>query len=97
MRASVGSMTRALNIRLVPIANRTAFWCAHDAARLCDLRRGQVSELVRGREILCPASEEAGKRTQCASCLLCGGASVKAKSIAIVAHGAGRKHHAAAA
>ena len=58
---------------------------------------GAVSELVRGREILCPAAEEAGKRTQCASCLLCGGASVKAKSIAIVAHGAGRKHHATAA
>lgn len=58
---------------------------------------GSVGEVVRGREILCPASEEAGKRTQCASCLLCGGASVKAKSIAIVAHGAGKKHHTAAA
>lgn len=58
---------------------------------------GSVGELVRGREILCPASEEAGKRTQCASCLLCGGASVKAKSIAIVVHGAGKRHHSAAA
>ena len=58
---------------------------------------GQVSELVRGREILCPASEEAGKRTQCASCLLCAGAGKRAKSIAIVVHGAGRKHHSAAA
>lgn len=57
---------------------------------------GSVGELVRGREVLCPASEEAGKRTQCASCLLCGGASVKAKSIAIVVHGAGAKHHTAA-
>lgn len=58
---------------------------------------GGVDELVTGREILCPASEEAGKRTQCARCLLCGGASVKAKSIAIVVHGAGKKHHTAAA
>lgn len=58
---------------------------------------GDMSEVIRGREILCPASEEAGKRTKCASCLLCGGASVRAKSIAIVVHGAGKKHHTAAA
>lgn len=57
---------------------------------------GDVSEVVRGREILCPASEEAGKRTKCASCLLCGGADVRAKSIAIVVHGAGKRHHTAA-
>jgi len=50
-----------------------------------------VDELTSG-EILCPASKEAGMRTQCASCKLCGGASVKAKSIAIVAHGAGARH-----
>lgn len=48
-----------------------------------------VGELVQGREILCPASEEAGKRTTCANCGLCAGASIAAKSIAIVAHGAG--------
>lgn len=58
---------------------------------------GSVDELVQGREVLCPASEEAGKRTKCVSCLLCGGASVKAKSVAIVVHGAGAKHHTAAA
>ena len=58
---------------------------------------GNAAELQLGREILCPASEEAGKRTQCIRCLLCGGASVKAKSVAIVAHGAGKKHHRAAA
>ena len=53
-----------------------------------------VAEVVKGREVLCPASEEAGMRTQCERCLLCGGAGVRAKSIAIVAHGAGRKYHA---
>ena len=58
---------------------------------------GAVSELVRGREILCPASEEAGKRTTCIDCLLCAGSSKRAKSIAIVNHGAGKKHHVAAA
>lgn len=46
-----------------------------------------VNDLVRGSEALCPASEEAGKRATCATCKLCAGSSVKAKSIAIVAHG----------
>jgi hypothetical protein len=48
-------------------------------------------DLVKGREILCPASEEAGKRTDCAKCGLCAGASIKAKSVAIVAHGTSKK------
>lgn len=48
-------------------------------------------DIVRKREVLCPASAEAGKRVQCADCMLCGGAHQSAKSVAIVAHGAGRK------
>ena len=36
----------------------------------------------------CPAAAEAGKRVQCADCMLCGGTSVKARSISIEAHGA---------
>jgi len=51
----------------------------------------EVGEIVRGSEILCPASEEAGKRTTCGKCGLCGGAAVRAKSIAIPVHGAGAK------
>ena len=46
-----------------------------------------VSDVVKGKEILCPASEEMGKRTTCEACKLCAGNSIKAKSIAIVAHG----------
>ena len=46
-----------------------------------------VDDLIKGKEILCPASDEAGKRVQCDACGLCAGASIKAKSIAIVAHG----------
>lgn len=46
-----------------------------------------VSEIVKGVEISCPASKEAGARTTCEACGLCGGTSVKAKSIAIVDHG----------
>lgn len=49
-----------------------------------------TSELIKGKEILCPASEEAGKRVQCEQCMLCGGAQQPARSIAIVAHGAGK-------
>jgi len=47
----------------------------------------KVSDLLKANEVLCPASEEAGARTSCESCKLCAGSSVKAKSVAIVAHG----------
>lgn len=63
-----------------------AFWSeAIRTFRVID----DVSDVVGGREILCPASKEAGKRTQCESCGLCAGSGIKAKSIAIVAHGIG--------
>lgn len=51
-----------------------------------------VQELIKGKEALCPASEEAGRRSTCESCRLCNGALSKARSIAIVAHGNGKKH-----
>ena len=45
-----------------------------------------VAELTK-KEVLCPASKEAGYRTTCASCKLCGGLATRtAKSIAIVQH-----------
>jgi hypothetical protein len=53
---------------------------------------GAATEVIKGAEILCPASEEAGRRTTCTKCGLCGGGAVQAKSVAIVAHGAGRKY-----
>ena len=43
-------------------------------------------------EILCPASKEAGNKVQCSDCGLCAGQTIKAKSIAIPAHGTRRKH-----
>jgi hypothetical protein len=45
-----------------------------------------VNEIVKGKEILCPASKEAGRRVQCADCRLCSGSRVQAKSIAIPVH-----------
>ena len=52
-----------------------------------------ISDLayITKQEVLCPASEEAGKRSTCESCKLCAGASVKAKSVAIVAHGTSKR------
>lgn len=44
-------------------------------------------------EVICPASEEAGKRTECASCRACGGHSARAKAdIVIIAHATAAKH-----
>jgi hypothetical protein len=48
-------------------------------------------------EVRCPASKEAGYKTNCASCVACGGTSAKAKAdIVIVVHGAGAKNFALA-
>ena len=52
-----------------------------------------LNELNKNKEILCPASEEAGKKTSCIKCGLCAGTTTKSnKSIAIVAHGNGSKY-----
>jgi hypothetical protein len=49
--------------------------------------KAQGKNALLKNEILCPASEEAGKRSTCNDCKLCSGNQTKAKSIAIVAHG----------
>lgn len=51
-----------------------------------------------GREVNCPASEEAGKRTQCIDCRLCMGTTSRSPvSIQIAPHGAGAGHYKEAA
>lgn len=45
-----------------------------------------INDLIKGSEVLCPASKEAGRRATCDTCKLCAGSTVKAKSIAIVQH-----------
>jgi hypothetical protein len=48
---------------------------------------------IKGREAVCPASEEKGKVASCITCRACMGTSGKAKaSIQIAAHGGGKKH-----
>ena len=44
-------------------------------------------------EILCPASEEAGKKVTCRQCQLCQGMHKVAKNIGIVVHGTHKKKH----
>ena len=46
---------------------------------------------VKNGEISCPASAEAGKRTTCDSCMLCGGTTKRAKNIVIADHAVGHK------
>ena len=62
---------------------------------------GSLADMVKGQEAPCPASAEMraklGKHIQCVDCMLCGGQKVDAKSMVIPVHGAGRKHHTAAA
>ena len=46
-----------------------------------------LGELDPRREVLCPASKEAGRRTTCAACMLCSGTATRSpKSVAIVQH-----------
>lgn len=48
---------------------------------------------IKGREIVCPASHEAGQKVECIDCKACMGTSAKARvSIQIQAHGTGKKY-----
>lgn len=53
--------------------------------------RVTVGQTPQPGEILCPASAEAGMRTQCAKCGLCNGARDGVKSIYIPVHGSSKK------
>ena len=52
-----------------------------------------VDDMIQGKEILCPASDEAGKRTTCDKCKLCSGNKIKAKSVFIPVHGNGKTNY----
>ena len=49
-------------------------------------RTKQPHDPVLPGETVCPASKEAGARTKCANCRLCGGSAIKAKDIVINLH-----------
>ena len=55
----------------------------------------RAGDALNAREVVCPASKEAGVKTTCAACMACGGNDAKAKAdIAIIAHGAASKVNA---
>lgn len=47
----------------------------------------RFGDQVLGDEVICPASDEGGRRTDCHACSLCQGAARRAKSVAILPHG----------
>ena len=54
-----------------------------------------LADPVQAGEVICPASEEAGKKTSCALCKACGGKTAKARAdLVIAAHGAAAKVNA---
>lgn len=58
--------------------------------------RAAEEPVFKGLEAICPASKDAGYKTDCASCKSCGGNSAKAKvSMVIMAHGATAKRFGA--
>lgn len=66
------------------------------AAKVLGFRTFRVASAAgwqaEAREVLCPASAEAGKKTVCALCRACGGTSAKARvDIVIPAHGSGKR------
>jgi hypothetical protein len=70
----------------------------HAAAKAAGWRTFRVrrsTDPVMHREVICPASKEAGAKTSCDACKACGGHTAKAKAdIVIVAHGAVSKINA---
>lgn len=84
---------------------RTAEWLRPFVMASCDTLADYIEARARGwrtfrvtigqtpqpGEILCPASSEAGMKTQCARCGLCNGARDGVKSIYIPVHGSSKK------
>lgn len=87
----------ALKAYVMASCDTVADYVEAKAAGWRTFRVRSASEPLATMEIVCPASEEAGKRTSCASCRLCAGASKLSKDIAIIAHGAASKVNAYAA
>lgn len=52
----------------------------------------EPAAVVAGAEVICPATPEGGNRSTCEKCQLCRGSAVAARSVAVVAHGAGKRH-----
>lgn len=79
-------------LRQFVVASADSLQDSIDAIRLGfrTFRTGADSSIAMDREITCPASEEAGKRTSCERCGLCNGATDNDRraNIRIIPHGA---------
>ena len=86
---------------------RFAQWCMASADSALEAEHAQAlgyrtfrvgtmaESIVKGKEFLCPASEQAGKKTDCAACLACGGTnSPNRANVFIPAHGVAAKINA---
>lgn len=51
-----------------------------------------TQHVIKSMEVICPATNEGGNKATCSTCGLCTGTSKSAKSVVVVAHGAGKKH-----
>lgn len=51
-----------------------------------------TQQVIKSMEVICPATKEGGNKATCSTCGLCTGSSKNAKSVAVVAHGAGKKY-----
>lgn len=79
-------------------ADSSADRAAANAAGWRTFRVRAADGAIERREVVCPASHEAGKRTTCEDCRACGGTRSKARAdIVIIAHGNGAKHATACA
>lgn len=96
---SVAEFTTGYTHQWRTIDNEYAKWVMASADSLSDrfmarafgyrtFRVRGTSDPLGKNEVVCPASEEAGRKTNCAECKACGGTSAKAKAdIVIMAHG----------
>jgi hypothetical protein len=88
------SQYQAYREYLMASADSTRDYADAKAAGWRVFRVRAASEHLQAAEIACPASDEAGKRTQCERCELCNGAKGFdcRKDIAIIVHGTGSKN-----
>ena len=80
-----------MQFSMASVDNETEY---HQAKKLGyrTFRVKHIKDSMMPTEIICPASEEAGRKATCQDCKLCSGNTIKAKDIVINVHGAKRNN-----
>ena len=73
------------SITMASVDNESDMQTAHES-NWRTFRTRDLSEPTTKTEFICPASKEAGVRTNCAACSLCAGTTKQAKSVVIAYH-----------